>query len=243
MRRFEMPVPSDRALRWLKWVVAIAILASIIGMAFAFQQLSDRLDESAADVDSLADVNAVQDATISAQQSALDQANERLQNAGESPVPLPELPTPAPGPTGATGATGPRGPAGAPGDDGQDGAAGATGPTGARGAAGPTGKAGEPGLPGATGTAGATGPRGEAGPAGPKGDKGEPGPKGDAGEPGPRGERGPAGPQGDPGPAGPQGIPGIVNVTTSPACSDLMPNMAVSLAYDAATQTLTLVCA
>lgn len=34
-----------------------------------------------------------------------------------------------------------------------------------------------------------------------------------------------------------------MNVATSPACGDLMPNMSISLAYDASTQTITLVCA
>lgn len=156
------------------------------------------------------------------------------------------------------GPRGERGPVGPPGADGRDGEPGATGP---RGATGPAGKAGEPGLPGPTGPAGdrgltgtpgadgrdgqdgAQGPQGEPGPAGDQGPRGEQGPQGAPGAAGPAGPPGNTGPAGPAGPAGPQGIPGVINVATSPACGDLMPNMTVSLSYDAATQTLTLVCA
>lgn len=234
MVRPNLPVPSDKALRILKYVVVAAVLAAVVGLVLAFASLSQRLDAADQDRRELQQANVVQDETIGAQADALTEANERLEDAGERPVAVPDPPETVVGPTGATGATGPNGPPGPAGPPGVD---------GERGPAGPAGKAGEPGLPGPSGS------DGEDGVAGPAGPKGEMGPAGPRGEQGPRGETGPAGPvgadstvPGPPGPPGPQGIPGVLHVVTSPACGDLLPNMSISLAYDAATQTLTLVC-
>lgn len=236
MRIPRIPVPSDRSLRWMKWVVVLSVLTAVIGLVIAFAQISSRLDDSTDDVNALADYNALQDATIAAQQAALDRANERLREAGRDPVPLPDAPEPAVGPAGEVGPGGPQGP---------------QGPRGPKGERGPRGFDGTdstvPGPRGVRGEAGAdsTTP----GPAGPQGARGDTGPAGKDGAQGPRGEVGPPGPQGDPGrqgdpgPAGPQGIPGVVTVQASESCSTLMPGMAISLAYDAPTQTVTLVCA
>lgn len=246
MTRFRLPVPSDRSLRWMKWIVTLCLLIAMVGLVVAFFHISSRLDESTSDVDALADYNASQDSTIAAQQTALDRANKRLREAGKAPVEVPDQPEPIPGPAGEPGADGDPGPRGPAGADGVS----IVGPRGPVGPAGETGPPGSDGLPGKAGAPGPAGPAGAAGKdstvAGPKGEtgaRGEQGPPGPAGAdssvPGPQGERGPAGPAGPP---GPQGIPGVINVTTSPGCADPLPKVSISLAYDAATQTLTLVC-
>jgi hypothetical protein len=225
-----MPLPSRRVLVWGAWTVGLLIVGVIIWMMWLLFTLQDDVARADSDRDALREANTAQDATIATQQSALDKANQRLRDAGEQPVPVPEVPDAVPGPAGAPGA---RGPAGAS----------IVGPVGPRGPAGAAGKSvvGPPGPAGPVGPAGAdgdsiVGPKGEAGAPGPKGEAGAAGPKG---EPGANGDTGPTGPVG---PAGPQGTPGVITVVTQPACSDLMPNMTISLAYDAATQTLTLVC-
>jgi hypothetical protein len=162
---------------------------------------------------------------------ALEDAAEQVQNDDVDPVLVP-------GPQGERGLPGPRGFSGPAGVDGEP---------GPRGPEGPQGERGPRGFDGSDSTV--PGPEGEdstvPGPAGPAGPKGDTGPRG---EQGPRGETGPAGPQGPQGPAGPAGADGapgsagVVNVVTSPECASLLPGMSVSLAYDAATQTLTLSC-
>jgi len=250
VNRPDIPVPSDRALRALKWSIVVTVAAAIIGCIVAFSSISSRLDAADRERDNLAEYNAAQDSTIAAQQSALDQANKRLEEAGKAPVPVPEAPEVVVGPSGATGAQGPVGPRGPAG-------ASIVGPVGPRGPAGDDGRT----------VVGPQGPAGDDGEsvAGPKGDTGEAGRDGKDATPemvdaavsrycsvrgecvGPQGPPGAdstvPGPQGPVGPVGPQGIPGVVNVNTSPACADLLPNMSISLTYDAGTQTITLVCA
>lgn len=249
-----MPVPSRRVLVWGAWTVGVLIVGIIIWMMWLLATLQDDVAQGGRDRDALRDANAAQDATIAAQESALEQANRRLRDAGEAPVLVPEAPEPVPGPAGAAGEPGARGPAGPPGASiiGPRGPAGRDGRT-VVGPPGPAGDDGDDGDDGATIT-------------GPKGDKGDTGAAGKDGRDGkdatpemvdtavvrycsvrgecagPQGPPGPEGPAGPAGPAGPQGGPGVVHVVTQPACGDLMPNMAISLAYDPATQTLTLVC-
>lgn len=268
----RVPIPSRRALTVGMWIAAAAIAALVIWMLVIISRLSDdtvrterdlsEAREQARDVfGELADTNAAQD-------EALVEANRRLEQAGKRPVTVPD-PEPIIGPAGdpgATGATGPRGPAGVsivgppgprglPGEDGQS-------------IVGPAGPRGEPGADGADGKDGVDGRDGESivGPTGPRGETGQAatstqiraavddfcGQGRCIGPVGPQGERGPAGPagadstvpgpQGPPGPAGPQGGPGVINVATSPACGDLMPNMSIALTYDPASQTVALVC-
>lgn len=242
MRFPNIPVPSDRSLRWMKWVVVAAVLTAVIGLVIAFTQISSRLDDSTDDLKALADYNALQDATISAQQLALDRANDRLRDAGRAPVAVPDAPEPVQGERGPVGPAGesivgPRGPAGR---DGQS----IVGPRGPRGFAGSDSTI--PGPPGDAGAASTV-----------------PGPKGDPGPPGKDGKDGTdatpemvdaavsrycsvrgecVGPQGPAGQQGPQGGPGVVRVVTDDSCLG-PPIVKVALAYDAATQTLTLVCA
>lgn len=234
----KIPVPSSRSLIVGTWLVAIAVLVLIVWMLATIGRLSTDTVQTREDLastksdaakvfTSLADSNAAQDA-------ALEEANRRLREAGKAPVPTPPIPASAtrgipgvpgipgdrglPGINGASGIPGARGPAGRNGGDGVDGS---TGPAGSDGSAGANGEPGSPGKDGANGSDGARGPQGDQGP---------------AGDPGPAGPAGPNGAQGV------QGIPGVVAVDTSPSCSDLAPNMAISLTYDAATQTITLVC-
>lgn len=215
-------------------------IACLVALRMLYGDASKESDHRGAVIETFADqaAEACADPTQRAELArqgfsckAIEDAAERVEGGGD--------PVLVPGPQGERGLTGPRGFPGPAGVDGEP---------GPRGAAGPAGKAGEPGLPGPTGDVGPSGPRGEIGPAGPAGRDGEDGapgergPQGEKGEPGRDGIDGAPGPQGDVGPEGPQGVPGVVNVVTSPECADLMPNTAISLAYDAATQTLTLVC-
>lgn len=173
MRRIlpTKPIVSERAAR-AAWVVVVVLGAMLGGwLMWMVLQQSDQLRH--------------EQATNQAQDAALAEANRRLIEAGEKPVPTPE-----PGPAGDPGQVGPAGPAGP---------TGANGATGAQGVRGPIGARGLQGIRGLNGRDGAPGPEGPAGPQGEKGDKGE---KGDTGE------QGPAGPEGPPGPAGSDGQDG-----------------------------------
>ena len=122
----------------------------------------------------LSDENRQTQAVNAAQDSALAEANRRLTEAGEQPVPTPE-PGPAgepgqigeqgePGPPGAhgdIGPPGPPGPRGLMGRPGRDGIDGARGATGATGAPGPKGDPGAPGSAGADGKDGTDGQDGQ----------------------------------------------------------------------------------
>lgn len=144
---------------------------------------------------------------IAALQAGLDEANDRLAEQGQQPVPVPSV---GPGTAGQPPQVilGERGPAGVQGIQGRTGPPGETGP---RGPLGPRGGEGDPGSdgtagadgkPGSDGAAGATGPQGEQGPAGVHGDQGATGPAGAKGE---TGDAGPQGATGPPGPACPDG--------------------------------------
>lgn len=112
----------------------------------------------------LARENARQDATLAAEQAhaekldnavkrqrtALLRANQRLEQVGEDPVPVPLVP----------------GPQGLPGQPGLPGLPGATGPQGEQG---PRGAVGPTGAPGAS----VVGPKGDPGPQGPAGQDGQ----------------------------------------------------------------------
>lgn len=238
----RLPVPSDRTLRVLKWIVVAAVVLAILGCVAAFTEISHRLDAADRDRADLAEYNASQDDVIAAQKSALEQANRRLREAGENPVSVPESPEPIPGPAGETGERGERGPAGPAGAS----IVGPRGPAGDDGTDGRDGTEGSDGQAGAKGDTGATGPAGAAGRDGTDGKNATPEMVATAVEQwcnargdclGPQGLAGPAGPQ------GPQGVPGVVDVATSPECATILPGMALSLAYDPGAQIVTLVCA
>lgn len=159
------PVISERAAR-IAWVVVMVLGALLAAwLVWTVVHQSDQIRHEQA-------VNQAQD-------ESLAEANRRLVEAGEKPVPTPE--------PGEPGQVGPQGPTGAPG------ATGATGPRGPQGVRGPAGARGLQGIPGLDGRDGAPGP---AGPQGERGEKGEPG------------AQGPAGPEGPPGPAGTDGQDG-----------------------------------
>lgn len=147
------PHVTKRMVR-IAWAIVVLIAVLLLGWIVNTNvQQSDQLT--------------AQQATNAAQDAALDEANRRLIEAGEQPVPTPE-----PGPAGAVG---------------QPGATGATGASGPRGPRGPQGVRGEPG---ATGKAGAVGPQGPSGPQGPKGEPGAAGQQGPAGADGTDGQDG-----------------------------------------------------
>lgn len=248
----KVPKVSSRSLRIQVAVVFVAIVLALLWYAGRTAQEGQRADDRAAVVQTFADQAAeacsdpVQRVRLAEQGfscQAIEDAARKVED-GSVPVLVPGPqgergltgPRGFPGPAGIDGEPGPRGAAGPPGKAGEPGLPGPTGPTGPTGEPGARGEAGAPGAAGKDGIDGEDGAPGDRGPAGERGEKGEPGRGGIDGAAGPQGEPGP------PGPAGPQGIPGVVDVVTSPECSDLAPNMTVSLAYDAATQTLTLAC-
>jgi hypothetical protein len=134
--RLNVPVPSDGALRVLKYVVGVAVALSLVGLIVAFLLITERLDEADVDRGRLEQANRVQDETIGAQSEALDEANDRLREAGETPVVVPEAAEPIPGPAGEQGEAGERGPVGPAGES-------IVGPRGPAGAAGEDGRQGE----------------------------------------------------------------------------------------------------
>lgn len=127
---------------------------------------------------------AQQASEIDALQSAITEANSRLEESGGTPVAVPETREVERGERGEPGVAGEPGPTGEPGEPGEPGPTGPPGPTGATGA---------PGAPGADGDIGPAGPQGDPGPAGPQGEPGSVGPIGPAGPAGPAGPTCPAG--------------------------------------------------
>ena len=189
MRRFKrLPVPSDRALKMLGAIVAVALVLALAGGTLAFltlsQKLSEadsRLDQADEDRSSLQSQATQQTLGIEKITDALGSANQRLADAGEPTVPIPEAAEEVVGVPGPQGAPGDRGPRGFTGDEGSTGLSGTDGSDST--APGPRGLRG---LPGADSTV--PGPQGAQGPAG--ADSTVPGPQGPVG---PQGERGPAG--------------------------------------------------
>lgn len=242
MKCIKFPTPSTRALAVGAWLVAGLVLILIVWMLVIISRLSHDAVETQGELDEakgqargvfaeLTEANVAQD-------EALKEANRRLRNAGKRPVPTPATPEVVIGERGQSGATGETGARGLRGEPGADG----------RSIVGPAGPPGRPGSDGVDGQS-IVGPPGPVGRTGDTGKDGQSitGPKGDTGDRGPEGPAGPAGPAGAdstvPGPVGPQGIPGVIRVATSPACDDLLPSMKLSLEYDPATQTVTLICA
>ena len=156
-----MRLPSDphvtRRMVRIAWAVVVLIAAMLLGWIIVTNvQQSDQLS--------------TQQATNAAQDAALSEANRRLVEAGEQPVPTPE-PGPAgdPGQVGAQGIAGPRGPVGSDGDRGP------RGPRGAMGRPGVDGIDGQDGIDGAPGSKGDKGDPGQQGPAGTDGQDGKDG--------------------------------------------------------------------
>lgn len=160
------------------WVIIAAIM---LGLGAALAWVIYRQDLGMAERDQ-------QSAEIDALQSAIEEANARLEDSGGTPVDIPESREVERGEPGDPGAEGPTGAQGEPGETGAPGPVGEPGPPGATGPTGPTGSAGadgKPGLPGPRGEAGPAGASGEAGPAGPAGPEGPTGATGPSGPPGP----------------------------------------------------------
>jgi len=151
MRIFPRDPRISRRTEIAAWAVVGALfLALLVWLVVTVADQSDQIRETQA-------VNQAQD-------SALAEANRRLTDAGEQPVP-----TPSAGPAGEPGQVGPVGPVG---PQGVRGPIGARGLQGIRGAAGEDGAEGSTGATGATGAQGETGETGEQGPAGADGTDG-----------------------------------------------------------------------
>jgi len=136
MRIFPRDPRISRRTEIAAWAVVGALfLALLVWLVVTVADQSDQIRETQA-------VNQAQD-------SALAEANRRLEAAGEQPVATPE-----PGPAGEPGQVGPVGPPGPQG---------VRGPMGARGLQGIRGALGEGGTDGSTGGTGATGPKGAKG--------------------------------------------------------------------------------
>lgn len=222
MHRPRLPVPSDRALLLLRWLVGVALIVAAVGAIVALSQFAGRLDAYSIELEradleraAIEATNDDQATAILDQQRALREANKRCRDAaGCTPVPTPPVVV-----AGATGSAGPRGFLGEDGEQGLTGPRGPRGFTGPTGEDGPAGKAGEPGLPGTTGT---TGPAGE---------RGQQGPKGDAGARGDDGVQGPAGPQGPPGNPGATGSDGAPGRGISSVSCDALTPMTLTVTY------------
>lgn len=174
-----------RAVKWA--VIAAAIVAGAWLIATVLTVAAGQ-QESQRDRNDLYDQIAKLQARDAVQSAALEEANRRLEAAGEPPVdePAAEEPVDAddeivliPGPPGLRGLSciediglpACRGTRGAPGEDstrpGPEGAAGRDGATGPQGPAGPAGPKGEPGDPGRDGVDGKDGAAGQPGTANP----------------------------------------------------------------------------
>lgn len=186
----------DVSRRSLSTLIVLAVMALVLSLGWVVVR-----------VGGLANEVRILDVTVEQQDSALGEANRRLSEGGEDPVPVPAVPSVV-GPQGEVGRTGPRGLTGATGPEGEQGERGPTGRTG------PAGPAGEPGESGEMGEQGVSGAKGEVGPPGEKGEAGSKGGQGDRGVAGPAGPQGPPGTQGSdgqdstiPGPAGQSALP------------------------------------
>jgi len=171
MSPWSMPRASKRAVVAAWTLVAVLFTALALWLIVTVVQQSNEIKDAQS-------VNQAQD-------RALAEANRRLEEAGQRPVPTPE--------PGEPGQAGPPGPSGPVGPQGPPGPQGLTGPQGARGKQGIRGALGEPGAEGAAGATGATGAQGPAGPQGPAGEQGPQGPAGPAGADGQDGAKGPTG--------------------------------------------------
>lgn len=178
-------VPSSQtAVRRLGFAVAVLVAVGVVWLVVSVIVLVIRVNDNGRTIEDML-------ATNTAQDQAIREANERLIDAGQAPVPVP--PTPVAPEPGEAGEPGEQGDPGDPGDPGPQGPTGDTGPQGPKGEDGKRGPRGFTGLDGPAGPPGADGATGPAGAQGPQGPKGEPGEPGADGQQGPQGERGPAG--------------------------------------------------
>lgn len=211
----RLPVPSQRMVLWAWYAAAVAFVAMLVWLIITVVNQSGTLETASFRLDRARESRAELSKAVDAQAEALEQANRRLEKAGERPVFVPRVP----GPTGPQGPRGSQGPAGVPGPSGERGPSGPRGIAGEVGQPGPQGPPGPQGATGARGSQGSPGPQGERGGSGPQGERGPEGPPGPAG---PQGEQGPPGEQGPRGPTGQSAFPFTFTFTvpTSPVTSE-----------------------
>lgn len=182
----KLPTPSRLVLVVAAWIVAVLAAVLILLMLGMLLDLQQRAEEGRHDRAGLRSTLETQGDLLAEQAEQLNEANRRLVQAGERPVPTPTLPP---------STVGERGEQGLPG---RPGVAGPRGPQGTPGPRGATGDEGPPGpgpsdeqvaravgfYCGSNGCVGPAGPQGETGPAGPAGPEGPAGPPGPPGAPG-----------------------------------------------------------
>lgn len=92
MKWIKFPTPSTRALVVGAWSVVVAVLVLVAWMLFIIGRLSNDSVQTDRELGTVTETNAQQDATLTAQEKALKEANRRLRKAGEAPVSTPPVP-------------------------------------------------------------------------------------------------------------------------------------------------------
>lgn len=166
---------KDKRTRHLIWVLAVALVASVLFSLWAVAlYIAEKDSQAQAGADALVPVIAA-----CKDDAGKAQLKELGISCGDAEKVVEEIKA---------------GPQGIPGIQGPQGEQGPQGNTGPKGDKGDTGDAGEAGEDGNTGLTGAQGSEGLQGPMGPAGPQGETGPQG---EQGPQGPEGPSGAEGD----------------------------------------------
>lgn len=170
MRMPSQPFGTERAVRIVWAIVALIAAAIFVWVVVSLLQLDDDYDALEQRSDASAADQADLRADLEAQALALEEANRRLVDAGERPVP-----EPAPGAPGQQGLQGLKGDPGEDGTDGVDGKPGRRGVAGKPGVDGADGRDGVDGVDGKDGAPGADGSPGRDGRDGADGLPGQPG--------------------------------------------------------------------
>lgn len=104
----RLPVPTDRTMRVLRRVLAVAVAVFAVWLTVALVRISadagrnaEALQDARSERADLRERNAAQDEEIAKRDNAVGEANEKLKDAGEEPVTVSGQPATTPGPAGA----------------------------------------------------------------------------------------------------------------------------------------------
>lgn len=93
----NLPVPSEHAIRVMKWLLGVAVVALLLWVIYLVAQVSDRADGLSEQLEvaqseraDLEQVNEQQSKDIDKRGSAIRTANTRLKDAGKAPVTIPD---------------------------------------------------------------------------------------------------------------------------------------------------------
>lgn len=93
----NLPVPSERTIRVMKWLLGVAVAALLVWVIYLVAQVSDRADGLSDQLEvaqseraDLERVNEQQSEDIDKRGSAIRTANTRLKDAGKPPVTIPD---------------------------------------------------------------------------------------------------------------------------------------------------------